>query len=203
MVLDATKCYYFDSQSPQPCVLSCANRSSRSREDTTQYDGAELADHLIRHWGYQKSHQTGSHIHLRTDLPTGQTTIVPAHRPLKTGTLNGILNHVARHKRGPGREYPQPLTPRITIAIHNTAPLRSRPRLSTALVRLLRKDRAPRNLLLIRRNPVLRSLSSAHRHVVQLLLIALEVLDRVVARRLNRLMRRSSRLSCPNPVPMP
>jgi predicted RNA binding protein YcfA (HicA-like mRNA interferase family) len=62
-------------------------------------DGAELADHLIRHWGYRKTHQTGSHIHLRTDVPTGQTTIVPAHRPLKTGTLNGILNHVARHKQ--------------------------------------------------------------------------------------------------------
>jgi predicted RNA binding protein YcfA (HicA-like mRNA interferase family) len=62
-------------------------------------NGAALADHLVRNWGYRKVHQTGSHIHLRTDQPSGQTTIVPAHRPVKPGTLNGILKHVARHKR--------------------------------------------------------------------------------------------------------
>ena len=61
--------------------------------------GATLANHLIRRWGYWKTHQTGSHIHLRTDKPSGQTVIIPAHRPVKTGTLGGILKHVARHKR--------------------------------------------------------------------------------------------------------
>jgi predicted RNA binding protein YcfA (HicA-like mRNA interferase family) len=62
-------------------------------------NGTVLADHLVRNWAYTKTHQTGSHIHLRTDTPSGQTTIVPAHKPLKLGTLNGILNHVARHKQ--------------------------------------------------------------------------------------------------------
>jgi len=62
-------------------------------------DGAALADHLVRKWLYRKTHQTGSHIHLRTAEPSGQTTIVPAHKPLKPGTLNGLLKHVARHKR--------------------------------------------------------------------------------------------------------
>ncbi len=61
-------------------------------------DGAALAAHLVRKWDYRKTHQTGSHIHLRTDHPSGQTTIVPAHRPLKSGTLTGLLKHVARHK---------------------------------------------------------------------------------------------------------
>ena len=62
-------------------------------------DGVTLADHLVKSWGYRKAHQTGSHIHLRTDQPSGQTIIVPAHRPLKAGTLNGILGRVAQLKQ--------------------------------------------------------------------------------------------------------
>ena len=59
--------------------------------------------------GYRKTNQTGSHIHLRTDEPSGQTTIIPAHRPVKVGTLNGILNHVARHKQVTREDIPRGL----------------------------------------------------------------------------------------------
>jgi hypothetical protein len=45
-------------------------------------NGAPLGDHLVKHWGYRRTHQTGSHIHLRTDQPFGQTAwclpIVPS-----------------------------------------------------------------------------------------------------------------------------
>lgn len=60
--------------------------------------GRDLADHLIRHWDYLESHQTGSHIILRTETPTGQTLPIPAHKPLLLGTLNAILKMVASHK---------------------------------------------------------------------------------------------------------
>ena len=53
--------------------------------------GKQLADHLIRNWGYREDRQTGSHIILRTDTPTGQTLPIPAHKPLRTGTLAALL----------------------------------------------------------------------------------------------------------------
>jgi predicted RNA binding protein YcfA (HicA-like mRNA interferase family) len=47
--------------------------------------------------GYQVTRQTGSHIRLTT-LENGEHHItVPAHNPLKTGTLSAILNDVAQH----------------------------------------------------------------------------------------------------------
>ena len=61
--------------------------------------GRELANHLIRYWQYLEMHQTGSHIILRTDLPSGQTLPIPAHKPLRTGTLAAILRMVADHKQ--------------------------------------------------------------------------------------------------------
>ena len=58
--------------------------------------GAELVKRLER-VGYQIHHQTGSHIIVRT-LENGENTqSVPNHKPLKVGTLNGILNDVADH----------------------------------------------------------------------------------------------------------
>jgi predicted RNA binding protein YcfA (HicA-like mRNA interferase family) len=60
--------------------------------------GRELADHLIRRWEYREAHQTGSHIILRTETPTGQTLPIPAHKPLRTGTLSAIVRMVAEHK---------------------------------------------------------------------------------------------------------
>ena len=65
--------------------------------------GRELADHLIRHWQYREGRQVGSHIILRTDIPTGQTLPVPAHKPMRAGTLAAILRMVAEHK-GVSRE---------------------------------------------------------------------------------------------------
>jgi predicted RNA binding protein YcfA (HicA-like mRNA interferase family) len=61
--------------------------------------GRALADHLIRHWQYSEAHQTGSHIVLRTEIPSGQTLPIPAHKPLKTGTLSAVLRMVSDHKQ--------------------------------------------------------------------------------------------------------
>ena len=61
-------------------------------------DGEQLATHLIRYWDYRRSHQTGSHIILRTETPAGQTLPIPAHKPLRTGTLAGIVRMVCEHK---------------------------------------------------------------------------------------------------------
>jgi len=60
--------------------------------------GRALADHLIRHWRYKETHQTGSHIILRTETPASQTLPIPAHKPLRTGTLSAILRMVSDHK---------------------------------------------------------------------------------------------------------
>ncbi|WP_089408355.1 type II toxin-antitoxin system HicA family toxin [Granulicella rosea] len=60
--------------------------------------GRELADHLLRRWDYREERQAGSHIILRTDIPTGQTLPIPAHKPLRTGTLIAIVRMVAAHK---------------------------------------------------------------------------------------------------------
>jgi predicted RNA binding protein YcfA (HicA-like mRNA interferase family) len=65
--------------------------------------GRELADHLIRKWNYTEDRQVGSHIILRTEVPGGQTLPIPAHKPLRTGTLAAILRMVADHK-GVSRE---------------------------------------------------------------------------------------------------
>ena len=46
--------------------------------------------------GYVKVRQTGSHLRLRSFLTGAEHYItVPNHRPLKVGTLNGILADVA------------------------------------------------------------------------------------------------------------
>lgn len=51
--------------------------------------GEDLVQHLIRRWAYNKVHQVGSHIILQTQEPTTQRIAVPAHNPLRVGTLNG------------------------------------------------------------------------------------------------------------------
>jgi len=47
--------------------------------------------------GYQITHQTGSHIRLTTQEKGEHHLIIPAHDPIKTGTLNNILRSVAEH----------------------------------------------------------------------------------------------------------
>lgn len=58
--------------------------------------GRELANALSR-LGYEVSHQTGSHIRLTTQKNGEHHVTVPAHDPLKIGTLNAILRDVAGH----------------------------------------------------------------------------------------------------------
>lgn len=60
--------------------------------------GAELAKALSR-VGYAVTRQSGSHIRLTTQLPSQHHVTVPAHDPLKVGTLSGILGDVADHLR--------------------------------------------------------------------------------------------------------
>jgi predicted RNA binding protein YcfA (HicA-like mRNA interferase family) len=45
--------------------------------------------------GYRITRQTGSHIRLTTDNSTQQHTTIPAHDPLKLGTLAATLSAVA------------------------------------------------------------------------------------------------------------
>lgn len=58
--------------------------------------GAELAKALGK-IGYGITRQTGSHMRLTTQSPTQHHVTVPAHDPLKLGTLSGILGDVASH----------------------------------------------------------------------------------------------------------
>jgi predicted RNA binding protein YcfA (HicA-like mRNA interferase family) len=43
----------------------------------------------------------GSHVILQTEHPAPHRIAVPAHSPLRIGTLNGILSSVAAHKDVP------------------------------------------------------------------------------------------------------
>ena len=60
--------------------------------------GLALVVCLCRDWGYTKVHQVGSHVILETEQPTHQRISVPAHSPLRVGTLNSLLRMVANHK---------------------------------------------------------------------------------------------------------
>lgn len=58
--------------------------------------GAELVKILCKQYGYRRIHQVGSHIILQTESPTHHRLSVPEHSPLRIGTLNAILNSVAK-----------------------------------------------------------------------------------------------------------
>ena len=60
--------------------------------------GEDLVKHLCKRWEYLKIHQVGSHIILQTQQPTSHRIAVPAHNPLRIGTLNAILSDIAAHK---------------------------------------------------------------------------------------------------------
>lgn len=49
--------------------------------------------------GYQISHQRGSHIRLTTQRDGEHHVTIPAHDPLKIGTLNAILKAVGDHAK--------------------------------------------------------------------------------------------------------
>jgi predicted RNA binding protein YcfA (HicA-like mRNA interferase family) len=59
--------------------------------------GADLVKALGR-IGYRVTRQTGSHIRLALDSPTQHHVTIPAHDPLKLGTLAAILGDVAAHQ---------------------------------------------------------------------------------------------------------
>lgn len=58
--------------------------------------GRELAKALGK-LGYAADRQTGSHMRLTTMQPSEHHITVPAHDPLKVGTLNAILRDVGDH----------------------------------------------------------------------------------------------------------
>ena len=61
------------------------------------WSGLHLAKALGR-LGYEIDHQTGSHIRLtRHGIAGDQHLTIPAHDPLKVGTLNAILKVVCEH----------------------------------------------------------------------------------------------------------
>ena len=51
----------------------------------------------LRRLGYEPVRQDGSHIRLTTHRDGEHHLTVPAHVPLKVGTLNSILKSVAAH----------------------------------------------------------------------------------------------------------
>ncbi|MBI4622041.1 MAG: type II toxin-antitoxin system HicA family toxin [Verrucomicrobia bacterium] len=60
--------------------------------------GRDLAAGLCRNWDYRQVNQVGSHIILQTETPGHHRLAVPDHKPLRIGTLNGILRDVATAK---------------------------------------------------------------------------------------------------------
>jgi predicted RNA binding protein YcfA (HicA-like mRNA interferase family) len=60
--------------------------------------GADLIKMLCKHHGYQRLNQEGSHVILETETPQHHRVAVPNHAPIRIGTLNAILNAVARAK---------------------------------------------------------------------------------------------------------
>jgi predicted RNA binding protein YcfA (HicA-like mRNA interferase family) len=59
--------------------------------------GAEFA-RLLRRYGYQETRQSGSHIRVRSTVKGSEHHVtIPAHSPLKVGTLSGILLEVATY----------------------------------------------------------------------------------------------------------
>ncbi|WP_235018575.1 type II toxin-antitoxin system HicA family toxin [Tolypothrix sp. NIES-4075] len=58
------------------------------------------AEELVRalaDLGYEITRQTGSHIRLTTQENGEHHLTIPAHDPIKVGTLNSILRDVANH----------------------------------------------------------------------------------------------------------
>jgi len=58
--------------------------------------GVSLA-RALSGFGYEVSRQTGSHIRLTTTQNGEHHITIPAHDPIKIGTLSGILAEIARH----------------------------------------------------------------------------------------------------------
>ncbi len=58
--------------------------------------GKELAS-LLKKFGYEITRQTGSHLRLTLRLKGEHHITIPKHKPLKIGTLNNIISHIAEN----------------------------------------------------------------------------------------------------------
>jgi len=65
----------------------------RVPRDISGYDLAKALSRL----GYAISHQTGSYIRLTTQRSGEHHLTVPAHDPIRVGTLSAILRDIAEH----------------------------------------------------------------------------------------------------------
>ncbi|MGD0547462.1 MAG: type II toxin-antitoxin system HicA family toxin [Terracidiphilus sp.] len=61
-------------------------------------DGAQL-DRALNVLGYEITRQKGSHIRVTTQRGGENHEVIPAHQPIKTGTLASILKRIAAHHR--------------------------------------------------------------------------------------------------------
>jgi len=61
-------------------------------------DGPRLLK-ALRVLGYEVTRQKGSHIRITTLLDGEHHEAIPAHSPIKTGTLASILKGIAAHHR--------------------------------------------------------------------------------------------------------
>ena len=59
-------------------------------------NGSDLAK-ALKILGYEVTRQKGSHIRITTQVNGTHHEVVPAHKPIKPGTLSSILTSVARH----------------------------------------------------------------------------------------------------------
>jgi predicted RNA binding protein YcfA (HicA-like mRNA interferase family) len=59
-------------------------------------DGEKLAK-ALKVLGYSITRQRGSHMRLTTQTGGEHHEVIPKHKPLKLGTLDGILKSVGRH----------------------------------------------------------------------------------------------------------
>jgi predicted RNA binding protein YcfA (HicA-like mRNA interferase family) len=58
--------------------------------------GKDLIKALVK-LGYEVTRQSGSHIRLSTSRNGTHHITIPDHRPIKVGTLSGILGDIAAH----------------------------------------------------------------------------------------------------------
>lgn len=61
-------------------------------------NGTTLAK-ALQPLGYEVTRQKGSHIRVTTQVNGEHHEVIPAHKPIKPGTLSSILRSIARHHK--------------------------------------------------------------------------------------------------------
>jgi predicted RNA binding protein YcfA (HicA-like mRNA interferase family) len=51
----------------------------------------------LKVFGYEPIRQTGSHIRVQTEKNGKHSETIPTHKPLKQGTVKGILKNISTH----------------------------------------------------------------------------------------------------------